>query len=413
LITCQKAAVRHIRSLAKENHERALEPLKARVLALGLTENDLLLGLAWVSELAPVIVHMNLDNVGRYLESDTHYRNQFETNTSEGLVNLNARTAWENKLFGYAYDDAKPFERPKYGVQNIWNDPKGVTGCLQYGDSYLVLKDVRLRCTLSPEDSGGIQGRRLAVLDHYAHVMLEYSDKELLETLRIAKGGAEHLGDSAKVVEAWGKYKEVQIHGEVNLSKHVRLLVVNERHRSESDWIHKLAAAHDLPVSWINDFKQTLTEHAGGRELSTEDWTNQLEKVKQDNQRVPGNEPKGGSQQLAPSAAEGPPVDTNAPAGLPADGVAVAAEEETLTPEQAAVRIQAICRGKAGRRRVVGRLKASEEEPLMQDQAAEEETLTPEQAAVRIQATCRGKAGRRFVGKLKADAVEAPETTTM
>ena len=30
----------------------------------------------------------------------------------------------------------------------------------QYGDSYLVLKDLRLRCTLAPQDSGGLPAQR-------------------------------------------------------------------------------------------------------------------------------------------------------------------------------------------------------------------------------------------------------------
>ena len=38
------------------------------------------------------------------------------------------------------------------------NDFEGCKSALQYGDSYLVLKDVRLRCTFAPEDSGGIEG---------------------------------------------------------------------------------------------------------------------------------------------------------------------------------------------------------------------------------------------------------------
>ena len=110
-------------------------------------------------------------------------------------------------LFGTAYDGANAFERPKYGVQNIWNDHRGVMGAKQYGslaanspcgccelwslvilallwlkaiwfqdfgyfgpdsgsrflmsgDSYIILKDVRLRCTLSPQDSANLPARR-------------------------------------------------------------------------------------------------------------------------------------------------------------------------------------------------------------------------------------------------------------
>ena len=104
-------------------------------------------------------------------------------------------------------------DRCKYGVLNAMNDHRGVVKCEQYGDSYLVLKDVRLRCTFSPEDSANLKADRssarargtevgsgLAVLDFYGHVCLdmpefiriqsrdasfrlsEYSDAELKET---------------------------------------------------------------------------------------------------------------------------------------------------------------------------------------------------------------------------------------
>merc|ERR1711871_207404 len=99
------------------------------------------MALAWVRELAPIIVHINLDKIGDSLKKDSHYRNQFETNTSGGLLKTSARKKWERGLFGTAYDRANYGERPKYGVQNIWNDYAGVSGCSQYGDSYIVLKD--------------------------------------------------------------------------------------------------------------------------------------------------------------------------------------------------------------------------------------------------------------------------------
>lgn len=73
---------------------------------------------------------------------------------------------------------------------------------------------------------------RLAVLDYYAHVLLEYSHQELEETVNCARHGHEKLGDSQAVCHDWGKYKEVQIHGEVDLSKHVERIVINERHQA-------------------------------------------------------------------------------------------------------------------------------------------------------------------------------------
>jgi hypothetical protein len=276
---CQKEAVRHIRSLAKENHTKALPGLIERAKKLGFSEVDLHMALAWVRELAPLIIHIKLDKLGDLFAKDNHYRNQFETNTSSGLLKTSARIKWERNLFGKAYEPAttEAFDRPKYGVQNIWNDPRGVVGCAQYGDSYLVLKDVRLRCTMSPEDSANLPAKRLAVPDYYAHVFNEYTDKELLETLRVAKGGDEQLGDSQSVIEKWGKYKEVQIHGPVDLKRHVERLVVHERHRRDKDWVESIAAEHGWKVTFVSDMVKELKGRASGQEMDQSTWQSTLQ----------------------------------------------------------------------------------------------------------------------------------------
>ncbi|CAE7250909.1 cal-1 [Symbiodinium sp. CCMP2456] len=269
---CQQAAIRHIRNLAQENHERALPELQRRVQTLGYTDTELWMVLSWIRELAPLIVHINLDKAGQFFLKDTHYRNQFETKTSGGLLKTSAREKWERGLFGTAYDDAKPAERPKYGVQNIWNDPRGVVGARQYGDSYIVLKDFRLRCTLSPQDSANLPARKLAVLDYYAHVLLEYSDKELKEAIRVAEKGDEKVGDSEKVVEKWGMYKEAQLHGEIDLRKHVDRLVANERHRKQADWVKKLCKKNGWTLTWMDDMRAQLEDRQSGVELDVKQW---------------------------------------------------------------------------------------------------------------------------------------------
>ncbi|CAE8599665.1 unnamed protein product, partial [Polarella glacialis] len=224
LVDCQKSALRHIRTLAKNNHEQALPKLQRRVQTLGFTDSDLWMTLAWVRELAPIIVHINLSTMMPFMESDTHYRNQFETASSGGLLKPEVRTKWERDLFGGTYDGSRGFDRCKYGVLNAMNDHRGVVKCHQYGDSYLVLRDVRLRTTFSPEDSANLKAERLAVLDYYGHVLAEYSDEELRETVGVANSpDAAVLGDSSKVAAM--KYKEGQIHGEVCWAKHVERLV--------------------------------------------------------------------------------------------------------------------------------------------------------------------------------------------
>eukprot|EP00928_Gymnodinium_smaydae_P052972 TRINITY_DN37084_c0_g1_i1.p1 TRINITY_DN37084_c0_g1~~TRINITY_DN37084_c0_g1_i1.p1 ORF type:complete len:616 (-),score=77.24 TRINITY_DN37084_c0_g1_i1:145-1992(-) len=273
---CQQAALRHIRAIAQENHERALPYLQSRITSLGFRAEDLTMVLLWIRDLAPIICHVDLDKCGDAFANDTHYRNQFETNTSSGLLKHQTRRKWERTLFGSAYEDACPFDRPKYGVQNTWNDYRGVMGCKQYGDSFVVLKDVRLRSTCSAQDSGNLMCRRLAVLDFYAHVLLEYSDEELREVLHVASGNSEQVGDSAAVVAAWGKYKEVQIHGPICLENNVRRLVVHERHRGDPK-IDEIRKMRQWPVVWMDELRdvfhdraQNLTVKLPGHAIATE-----------------------------------------------------------------------------------------------------------------------------------------------
>jgi len=187
---CQRAALSLIRSQATESHEQQLPNLRAHFEKLGFGYGELQATLDWVQDLAPICVHVNIDTVGRFLEVDDYYRSQFETKTSFGAGsgdNKNStRRKWEHDLFGGNYDEAKDFERCKYGALCVMNDYRGVVTAEQYGDSYMVLKDVRLRCTFASEDSGGIEGSRLAVLDKYAHVLSEFNDEELKSIVAIA-----------------------------------------------------------------------------------------------------------------------------------------------------------------------------------------------------------------------------------
>merc|ERR1719353_1820019 len=101
----------------------------------GFKDEELWMALIWIRELAPIVIHIDLDKMLKYLEVDTHYRNQFETGTGGGIVDIEQRSEWERALFGGHYDSAEPFDRCKYGVLNVMNDHRGVTNCFRYGDS--------------------------------------------------------------------------------------------------------------------------------------------------------------------------------------------------------------------------------------------------------------------------------------
>eukprot|EP00927_Polykrikos_kofoidii_P079189 TRINITY_DN7597_c0_g1_i1.p1 TRINITY_DN7597_c0_g1~~TRINITY_DN7597_c0_g1_i1.p1 ORF type:complete len:662 (+),score=122.99 TRINITY_DN7597_c0_g1_i1:94-2079(+) len=275
LVDCQRHALRHIRSLAKSNHEAAMPQLQKRLQTLGFQDSDLWMTLAWIREMAPILVHLNLDKMMQFLENDTHYRNQFETASSGGLLKPAVRQRWERDLFGGAYDSANGFDRPKYGVLNAMNDYRGVVMCVQYGDSYVVLKNSRLRCTFSPEDSANLKSERLAVLDFYGHVLQEYSDQELRETIKVANSSdAAMLGDSGKVGAM--KYKETQIHGEVCLSQHVERLVAHTRHReTQGDRLKRICEKHGWQLSWMDEERARMEAEEKAK-LGAEAWKERL-----------------------------------------------------------------------------------------------------------------------------------------
>lgn len=256
LTECQKMALSNIRHIAKVNHAKALPKLQERVVELGYKEMDLWTTLSWVRDFAPLIVHVHFDRMVKFFKEDTHYRSQFETGKSCGLNNREVRERWERSLFQGAYDGAKDFERPKYGVLNVMDDYRGVVRAKQYGDGYLIMKDTRLRATFSPEDSANLKAERLASLDCYAHVLNEYSDTELKETLKVAT--SETLGTSDAIVSKGLKYKEAQFHGELAFAKHVERMVLprEDKYTAMQADIDEVCAKHGWQFSWMDEEKE-------------------------------------------------------------------------------------------------------------------------------------------------------------
>jgi len=302
LVPCQRSAICGVRKEAELNHSKAMLKLLERGSSIGVGHAELWSVLTWIRDLAPIIVHVDLDAVLPFLEEDTHYRNQFETSSSKGLLCPQKREEWERNLFGGCYDDAKPFERPKYGVLDVMNDNRGVLCARDYGDSYFTLKNARLRCTFSPVDSGGICGDRLAVLDQYAHVLMEFSDDELREVSRVAnarEGSPDRIGDSTKLDGF--NYKEAQIHGEVDLEKHVKRLVVHPRHLVdgvEEARIRKCCTKHGWDFMWMHEerkrriYEERQSQNGLMLEMS---WANQDSLSLPETFMKPSNRPQSNS----------------------------------------------------------------------------------------------------------------------
>ncbi|CAJ1331218.1 unnamed protein product [Effrenium voratum] len=127
LVSCQRSALAQIRQQASASHENALPELRDKFASLGYGDYEMDAVFSWVKDLAPLVVHVHLDQMGQFLESDEFYRNQFETKTSCGALDdgNETRIGWERTLFGDAYEGSKPFDRCKYGALNVTNDFRG------------------------------------------------------------------------------------------------------------------------------------------------------------------------------------------------------------------------------------------------------------------------------------------------
>jgi hypothetical protein len=240
LTPAQSGALKYVQSVASHVSEAAKPNLLLRCKRLGFSADDMEQALRYIRLFAPIIVHIDLDTVLEPLMSDRYLRNQFETKTSKGAFEPDhrSRMRWEHVIFRGLYDKAAGYERPKYGSINITNDPAGVHSCAQFGDSYLLLRNVRFRTTFCDGDSSNAGSvNDMATCEHYAHVLNQYDRAELAGVLRIATQKREFLPS----VDYVRTYKEAQIPGPIRLNRDVEAIVVHPRHAAVLNRAEKLA----------------------------------------------------------------------------------------------------------------------------------------------------------------------------
>ncbi len=252
LTTRQLSALSQVRAQARACHDAALPGLIRRATRIGFVADDVFETLAWIRERAAIIIHFDILAFGKMLAEDSHYRNQFETNVSRGVYCHKTRRRWEHCLFGGAYDTARPFERCKYGVLNVSNDPQGVSKCSQqYGSSFLVLRGVRLRTTFSINDGAAKEIKNLGTPDFFAHVLEKYSDTELRTTLEVGTKKAVCIDSHVMT-----RYTEAQIHGEIRLEDHIELIMAHLSLQgstvdAESLLLRLSKTCDGIPIVWI------------------------------------------------------------------------------------------------------------------------------------------------------------------
>lgn len=197
--------------------------LLTKFINFGYTEKDLHQVVKYVQNNANVVIHVNLDKTLQYLCQDIFYRNIFETLKGGGSNCLASRADWEKNLFNGIYENAKPFEKVKYGALNIGNHYSGVKMCYPYGDSYLILKkDIKKRATFVYGDSSR-KDFHLSTFENPLSVLYFIPDQLLIDVIKIANYEQEYC-------ENIGQYIEVQIHGSLKLDRDIECLMVNPKY---------------------------------------------------------------------------------------------------------------------------------------------------------------------------------------
>jgi Protein of unknown function (DUF3626) len=263
LETCQQHALEYVKEKAKEKHYEMLPVLEAAVVEnCGYTKEDLHQCLDYIRDEAPIVIHCTFATFYK-LVRDTHYRNLFETGKSRGLNDPKKRKKWENVMFGGAYDDAKPFDRPKYGCLNVSGDVAGVPTALNYGQVVMTLQPyVRRRCTFHSWDTGDFQETEtLGTNEYYAHVLSNYGVDELKALLDVCKN--KRITGSASKCQI---YKEVQIHGPICLATDILSLSfpMNQQvtHRAVQRKVHDFQTKTGCSVFWQEDILNRYYRYA-------------------------------------------------------------------------------------------------------------------------------------------------------
>ncbi|QHE73362.1 DUF3626 domain-containing protein [Rhodococcus sp. WAY2] len=139
------------------------------------------------------------------------YLSQFETQTGNGGLTAHPggdKWNWESRIFGGAYDEHPPSQRPRYGSLNYRADPYG--GSPRFGSSYFLLAEHTLdRTTFCFPDS--------------------VFEPELFGT-----ADAMNLMEAAAAVEfddPLDDYIEAHVHGTIDIASDVEALVLDPSYR--------------------------------------------------------------------------------------------------------------------------------------------------------------------------------------
>jgi hypothetical protein len=180
----------------------------------------------WLHQGVPILQALAADGV---------YRSQFETGTSNGGLTAHPggdRWRWESRMFGGAYDDAPPAERPKYGALNHRRRATG--GSPRFGSAHLRLRPAVLgRTTFCYPDS--------------TFEPVHFGVATGMDLLSLAEADERDRLDD---------YIEAHIHGPLRLADDVEALVLDPCYRGTA--VDTLARTLPCPTEWHAGFRLSL-----------------------------------------------------------------------------------------------------------------------------------------------------------
>jgi hypothetical protein len=181
------------------------------------------------------------------LARDGAYHSQFVTGTSNGGLTAHPggdRRRWESRIFGGAYDDADPHDRPVYGALDFRRQVVGAAP--RFGSSHFRLTaDTLARTTFCYPDSAA-EPTDFGVAAGMSLIALAEADEQ----------------------DALNDYIEAQVHGGVQLTRHLEALVLDASYRGTP--VEAAARQLPCPVEWHPGYRLTvaeLREHADYRGL--------------------------------------------------------------------------------------------------------------------------------------------------
>ncbi|MGW3116579.1 DUF3626 domain-containing protein [Streptomyces sp. NPDC001107] len=179
------------------------------------------------------------------LAQDGAYHSQFVTGTSNGGLTAHPggdRWRWESRIFGGAYDDADPHERPVYGALNFRRQVVGAAP--RFGSSHFRLTAESLARTTFCYPDSAAEPADFGVAAGMSLIALAEADEQ----------------------DALNDYIEAQVHGGVLLAAHMEALVLDESYRGTP--VEAAARLLPCPVEWHPGYRlsvEELREHAGYR----------------------------------------------------------------------------------------------------------------------------------------------------